>query len=228
MDALAHHRRAQGLPALSINWGAWAEVGSVVTHHVGELITAQGLGIIKPEQGLQVLDYLMRQADPQVAAMPVNWPVLLSQFPNGTPPLFSKFAGEMQAATKIERAATAEPGLRQQLAVAPPNQRRTVLLDHVRAQAVKVLRLDPSQIDSDQPLNQLGLDSLMAVELRNVFPSVNALTDYLGRDLIAEVTERPKTGARRANETPKPSSERDHLSEDELAALLAQKLKRIG
>ena len=244
MDALAHHRRAQGLPALSINWGAWAEVGSVVTHHVGELITTQGLGIIKPEQGLQVLDYLMRQADPQVAVMPVNWPVLLSQFPNGTPPLLSKFAGEMQAATKIERAATAEPGLRQQLAGAPPNQRRAVLLDHVRAQAVKVLRLDPSQIDSDQPLNQLGLDSLMAVELRNVLsqsvertlpatllfdhPSVNALTDYLGRDLIAEVTEKPKTGARRANETPKPSPERDHLSEDELAALLAQKLKRIG
>ncbi|MBI3243487.1 MAG: SDR family NAD(P)-dependent oxidoreductase [Chloroflexi bacterium] len=244
LDALAHHRRALGLPALSINWGGWDKVGSVVTHKVGERILMEGLGVIEPEQGLQALDYLMRQAQAQVAVMPVNWPVFLQSFANGVPPLFAKFADQAQTPARIEKRGTTKHSLTQQLAVAPPNQRRAVLMDHVRAQAVKVLRLDPSQIDPEQPLNQLGLDSLMAVELRNVLsqsvgrslpatllfdhPSVNALTSYLGRDLLAEQTEKPKAGLKAQAEPVRAGSEHDHLSEDELAALLAKKLKRIG
>ena len=80
MDALAHQRRALGLCALTINWGGWARVGSVVGRAVGEGIAARGLGLIEPRAGLAALGRLMRQEAAQVAVLPVNWRVFRGQF----------------------------------------------------------------------------------------------------------------------------------------------------
>ena len=256
LDALAHDRRASGLPALSINWGAWADVGSVVSHGVGARVAVQGLGLIPVAAGLDILDRLLGDSRPQVAVVPVDWPTLIRQFPAGRVPAFLKrLAGEAPAAAPASAAPLAQTAapppaqrpLRERLAAAPSGERRTLLNEHIRREVGLVLGLDGADLDEAQPLQQLGLDSLMAVELRNHLsdstehqlpitllfdqPSVGALTGFLGRALALDAEAAPpappaaaRPQVRGANAAA--SIDLDDLSEDALARLLAEKLKQ--
>ena len=58
LDSLAHYRRAPGFPALSINWGAWAQIGAAAAIHADERVARRGLGVIVPSQGLAILQQL--------------------------------------------------------------------------------------------------------------------------------------------------------------------------
>ncbi|MBI3243488.1 MAG: SDR family NAD(P)-dependent oxidoreductase [Chloroflexi bacterium] len=250
MDTLAHHRRARGLPALSINWGAWAEVGAVVKHNVGERIQMQGLSIIEPKQGLQVLSRLMRQAKAQVAAMPLNWPVFMRQFAPGREPRWlSEMTGQAQARVVAEQPATAEPEIFRQLTDALPAQQRKLLLGYVSNQVIKVLRLGSTQVNQRQPLNEMGLDSLMAVELRNLlgtglglkrqlpatlvfdYPTVEALADYLAKEALAltpvepPLIETPVELEPSGNGTGEVLDSIEELSDEDVDRLLAEKIK---
>src|SRR5690606_3025209 len=202
LDALAHHRRSLGLPALSINWGVWDEIGSAAARHVGERVSSRGIGTISPEEGWQVLAYLRQRPATQVGVFPVNWHAFLA---GGGPPFFRELAGQMTQQPAVTLSATktvVEPAvptttLRQRLEAAPASKRRSLLLSHVRDQANKVLGLPATNtIDYQQPLQELGLDSLMAVELRNLlgagldlerplpatlvfdYPTIESLADY--------------------------------------------------
>jgi malonyl CoA-acyl carrier protein transacylase len=155
MDALAHHRRALGLPCLSINWGPWAEVGMAAKlgKHAQRRLTAQGLDSINLDDGLQILSNLLGQKIAQIGVLPINWSLFLqtqgiqSPFLEALQPSVAK-----QLANQLHNAASDE-------------ERYTLLVDYLRLQVAKSLGM--SQLDIQQPLNQLGLDSLMAVELRN-------------------------------------------------------------
>src|SRR4026209_1532215 len=72
LDALAHYRRAKGLPALSVNWGPWSEVG-MASHLNQDRLQARGMGSISPEKGVQAFEMLLNHPSPQIAVMPINW-----------------------------------------------------------------------------------------------------------------------------------------------------------
>src|SRR5690606_17540651 len=80
MDALASYRQSLGLPALSINWGAWSEIGAAVEYEVEARIAAQGVQMIPPKRGLQILDFLMQSGQPQVGVLPINWQTFTQQY----------------------------------------------------------------------------------------------------------------------------------------------------
>ena len=241
-DALAHARRRDGLPGTSINWGAWGEVGSVIRGDVAGRIAARGFATLAPEQGLRSLGRVIEAGPTQVAMMVVDWPRFFEGVPEGREPrLLAEVAREARA-RRAGRAAPltrAEPSLLERLAEAAPAMRSNLLVGFVHGHALRVLGLDAARsIDPQQPLRELGLDSLMAVELRNAlgvalgrslpatllfdYPTLGALAGHLGRLLVPES----------APESAPPASPRDEvlaqlerLSEDEAEALLLEELR---
>ncbi|MBC8121208.1 MAG: SDR family NAD(P)-dependent oxidoreductase, partial [Gemmatimonadaceae bacterium] len=190
-DALAHHRQSLGLPALSINWGAWAGVGMEARHRVGARVAARGIGTIAPEQGLEILERLLSGSVAQVMVLPVEWSRYVQLFAAGKRPAL--FDLVHPRATEQSTSVVVSPALARQLGQASAAERRDLLLAHIRDQAIKVLRLDPStSIDPEQSLSTLGLDSLMATELHyNLEASLGAvlsISSFMKGPSIAQLT----------------------------------------
>ncbi|WP_083305302.1 type I polyketide synthase [Moorena producens] len=243
MDALAHHRRAKGLPGLSINWGPWAEVGMAgrLDHQSQKRITAQGISPIPPDQGLLLLEEVLAQEATQVGVLPVNWSEFFRQFPGDINiPLLQAFTSPL---------GQSQPGKSefiQELDATPVHERRELLMTHVSSQLARVLGLTaPEQIEPRQPLFDLGIDSLMAVELKNRlesslghsipstvlfdYPTLEALVDYLGEDVLCYQLSVSSDSESQAVEQKADFSAGDlkEMSQDEIANLLAQKLATL-
>jgi hypothetical protein len=199
MDGVAHLRRARGLPALAINWGPWSEVGLAARGGAAERAKSHGIEPIDPANGLSVLQHLLSSPATQVCVLDADWPRFLATF-----------SAEQQLPLLRAMEAKAEPvaatapasSLVDRLAAAPRHQRWPMLLDHVTTQARQVLGLDlTSAIDVQVGLRDLGLDSMMAVELRNRlqgsvgralrstlafdYPSIEAIARHLSVDVLA-------------------------------------------
>jgi NAD(P)-dependent dehydrogenase (short-subunit alcohol dehydrogenase family)/SAM-dependent methyltransferase/acyl carrier protein len=228
-DALAWHRNAGGQPTLSINWGPWAEIGTAADRGLrqpGALTPiAPPDGRLAFEHLLRI-DGERRFAPPQVAVLATDWSHLRPAREAGTeptlyrdlalpgstgglhetPPGLAHGAASSPSVHAVQTSApsevTRERSWHERLGAAMPNRRRTVLRDLVRSLAARVLGLGrPDELAPEQSLRQLGLDSLMAVELRNLLgsavgetlpatvtfdhPSVAALVDHLAATVFA-------------------------------------------
>jgi polyketide synthase 12/myxalamid-type polyketide synthase MxaB len=237
MDSLMQARRARGLVGSTINWGAWSEVGAAVRHDVGRRIAQQGVGMIDSEGGLAVFESILETGPRQTVVVPMDWPRYSEQFTTRRPPpLLSDWL--VKRATASQVAAPEPVSLLQRLAQTPENGRPRVVLDFVREQALRILGLPAAHsISARQPLNELGLDSLMAVELRNSlatslgrpmpatllfdYPTVEALSRYLEKELLG--TE--AAPAAPAAPVPAASAERiAQLSDDDVERMLAARM----
>ncbi len=156
LDALASARRRRGRHAVSLGWGPWREIGVAAGRH--ELIramAAQGLGTISNEAGEALLEWALATPAAAVTVLPVDRARFLASFAATRPP----------AALRAWRSAAARRPAPSP-ALAPPGG--SPLGDVIAAEAEAVLGYPAGQaIDRRANLFELGLDSLMAVELRN-------------------------------------------------------------
>ncbi|MFZ0718964.1 SDR family NAD(P)-dependent oxidoreductase [Mycobacterium sp.] len=160
LDALAWYRRAEGRPALSINWGPWAEVGLVGRPEQLRHLNRHGMIPIPVADGVQTLSKLFRSSATQVAVLRFDLALRSEQRP--TPSLIADLLGAPTAGDTPGR----HDSLLDALLRADDGERRRQLESYLREQAAGKLGLAPSRVDVESPLQQLGVDSLVAVELR--------------------------------------------------------------
>ncbi|MCA0456386.1 MAG: type I polyketide synthase [Chloroflexi bacterium] len=250
LDGLAHYRRTQGLPALSINWGAWSEVGmaAALGDPYQQRFAAQGISSISPTNGVKVLEHLMVNHAVQMLVMPVKWDVLAGQFLNGVVPPFLSLVAQVTktAAPSTNRTAASEPSLRSRLEASTTAERRDVLVAAIREQVEKVLGLNASHnIGLRQGLMEMGMDSLMAVELSNrlkaltgqslpttlafEYPTIHALADYLEQNVLSDLMTEPEAApTSQPNIEEKLLAELEALSDDEIESSVLDELKKAG
>lgn len=223
LDALAAHRRALGLPATSINWGPWSEVGMAARDEKTDRLALLGVQAIAPRQGLDVLERLWGQSSPQTVVVPLDWRRYTRRFQAGTEPVLTcDLVGQERAKAESSMAAEKAVLTREALLAASPEERPRLLESFLRDQAARVLGFAPSRLDVRQSLNNQGLDSLMAVELRNRMeaalglnvpvvmflqgPSVQQLAGRLAGELTADHSPDIDLVARRADPSNYPLS----------------------
>ncbi|WP_162832988.1 type I polyketide synthase [Streptomyces sp. CB09001] len=170
LDGIARLRHAEGRPALSIAWGLWADESSM-TGPLGETdrlrMARSGVAAMSAAEGLALFDAAVAAGAPDLVAArldlsaldPETAPALLRALvPNSGPP----------ANPAAGRRAVPTAGLRSRLNRAPRHERGHLLLETVRAEVAGVLgHTDTEQVTADRRFQDLGFDSLMAVELRN-------------------------------------------------------------
>ncbi|WP_437672444.1 beta-ketoacyl synthase N-terminal-like domain-containing protein [Sorangium sp. So ce131] len=169
LDGLAHHRRARGLPAISINWGPWGEAGMATL--LEDYFHDRGLTLFSPDLGLEALGHVLRQDVDQSTVVWIPDPQRFADrnFSSGsTVPFITRLLGG-RAAGEAEGAAGApsEDLLHAIFEPADPAEQRERLAGHLTALVARVLRLAAPQIDRHTSLGGLGLDSLLALELKN-------------------------------------------------------------
>ena len=179
LDALAHYRRNLGLPALSINWGAWAEGGmAAVLGSSGERrMTRLGVSSISPGEGTETMEHLLRSGQTRATVIPIAWRKFLSQYSGAeVPPFFLEMSRREEGASGVDEMAVSwlggeqeskRPLKREELIAASPSERQRMIMSYLREQLSRVLGASAAKIETQEPLINLGFDSLMAVELKS-------------------------------------------------------------
>jgi len=163
-DSLAHHRRANGLPALVINWGALGGEGYVARNErVAEFLSRQGTTPLTPSEVVILMETFLNSGTIQALSMRVDWTKWRQSFRQESPLLGHIFAAGVEG----PETAGAKSDWRVKIEAAAPADRIDVIGLAVRDVVGSVLRVKPEGLRLDQPLTDLGLDSLMAVEIES-------------------------------------------------------------
>jgi acyl transferase domain-containing protein/NADPH:quinone reductase-like Zn-dependent oxidoreductase/acyl carrier protein len=204
LDALCVHRRRLGHPALSLAWGPWAGAGMAarLSSIDRERMRRQGMLALELDQGLALLDVAMRRPEPALVPMRIDAAALAR---TGTLPTILKSLVRIKPqAVAAADASVADLG--QQLGAMSVEEQQKFMIELVRGEAATVLGATIDSLHADRALQEHGLDSLMAVELRNRlqtrtrlrlpstlsfdYPTPTAIASYLLGALAPSAVER--------------------------------------
>lgn len=204
LDGLASARRRMGLPAVSINWGPWADAG-MAANLESNPFERQGIRNLKPETGFKAMQHIIEHAMTQCCVFDVNWDTYIHHHDLADRTKFyslvtTQTAGVAGTGTAASSAETKQ-SWQQELLDVMASQRRAHLIELLQRLCRTVLGYSESDtIYADTPLTEQGFDSLMTVDVRNRlmkltgaslsasllfdYPTLNRLADYLLKEVI--------------------------------------------
>lgn len=242
LDVLAHYRQQQDLPALSINWGPWAGGGMAIPDFA-EWMGRLGIQPLPPEAATAVLDRLIPADKPQTTVLDVDWGRFRSLFELRQPkPLFAQLQGSADSGVnntvELDR-----PRFIDTLEDIPAPQRLEALMAHLQQELASILGLVGKLPDRRLGFFEMGMDSLMAVELKGRLeadlgcslpgtlafeaPTIHDLSHYLAYQVLGWTAEDAEE-APSSEETSTADLEAvAQLSEEEVEASIADRLARL-
>jgi NADP-dependent 3-hydroxy acid dehydrogenase YdfG/acyl carrier protein len=238
LDALCRERTRCGLPGMSIQWGAFSELGAAAALDIrGKRVSYRGMGSFSPAEGLDAFRRLLACPRPEVGVVrfdPRQW---VEFYPSTAGVPF--FAEVMKQDASREKSTSRAKEMRERLQNASPEERLPLLERHLMEHVGVVLHLDATRIDRMVPLQSLGMDSLMSLELRNrleaslgiklsatvlfTYSSVSALAQRLLQDLGVSMAS-PVSSLQESPAHSRMIQEVQEMSEEEAEAILLSKL----
>ncbi|XXT97243.1 type I polyketide synthase [Sorangium sp. So ce834] len=243
LDALAHRRAARGLPAVALDWGYWAQTSGLTKHLEQADLRRIARGGLKPlasDEALALFDLALAQDAPCLVPAAFDADALRKSGDALSALLRGLVTGPRARAQRASGAGDAS-ALKLRLASLAPPERHRMLLDVVRADVATVLGVaSPLDIEPGRPLQELGLDSLMAIELRNRLaaatglrlsatllfnhPTVGALTDHV----LSKMIDLPSAGSPAPASDGSPAPASDAELRDAIASIPLDRLREAG
>ncbi|MEV4483692.1 type I polyketide synthase [Micromonospora coxensis] len=240
LDALAERRRAEGLPALSVAWGAWRGAGLPADNErAQQRLRRGGMVGMDPELAVEALARALRRDDATTLIADIDWARFAPAFTLVRPsPLIADLAEVREAARRLaeestEREADTPSALARRLAGLSPAERSATLLELVRQCAATALGYGAADdVPADRPFRDLGLDSLTAVDMRNFLATATDLRlpatlafDYPNPTVLAAHLGELLTGAAPDTVAPVPAVT---VVDDEPIAIVAMSCRLPG
>jgi acyl transferase domain-containing protein len=169
LDALAEHRRGLGLPATSVAWGLWGEVGMATEADELDFFRRRGIHPLNPRLAITALQQAVERREPNAVIAAMDWRRFLASFTVLRPsPLLADIPEAAEQRTEEPRPAEDADPLRRKLAASPPAEQHHILVRHVQTHAAGILgHAGADAVPPTKPFQELGFDSLTAVRLRN-------------------------------------------------------------
>ena len=181
MDGLAAYRNARDLPALSVNWGPWANAGMAADQVMVKQLSERGMGMLPEEECFELLDGFVSgnsSALSHAVVADVDWRKMAKQFRSNVPAM-------LQSVVTTDDGIGAEDAtdvaFRNELLALSSEERELRLQKFLCHELASIMGLEVGELDVNRPLNEAGLDSLMAIELKNNMESRLAITVPVSR-----------------------------------------------
>jgi acyl transferase domain-containing protein/acyl carrier protein len=241
LDELAGHRRANGLPALCINWGPWG-AGGMTSAEANTLLRRIGVRALEPQIAINALDRMLAADVAAVAVADVDWALFRGSYEaRGKRP----FLARISQGASLETDSAKPSNLVEQLRSSSPAERRQSLQRFIQTEAAAVLGLGAQSPDPEQGFFEMGMDSLLSLEfkarLETAFamrlaptlifdnPTVESLTEFFAAEISGlPVDEQSEIRLARWDESDRSLTRKiEQLSDAEAEELLLQKLEAM-
>ncbi|MBP0013348.1 MAG: short-chain dehydrogenase, partial [Roseofilum sp. SID2] len=225
----------------SINWGPWSG-GGMATEEAMEWLKQTGVRALEPEKAIAALEKVLASNSPQTVVADINWDVFKELYELGGKGAFLTEISLDSEATDGQRSSGQKSEVLQELDRAPESERLEILIEHLQNDVAKIIGFSKSKLpDPELGFFKMGMDSLMAVELRNVLSStfgssistatlfeksnIKDLAEYLIEEICPE--EQDEAGGVEESETISPPQKIETQFEGEIDSAIASELEEI-